>query len=199
MRRWARFLAPQGRELKVEDVLREDIPQVPRGHPHRWRLPRSCRIRACACCSFMHHAGGIAYPAGILTYRHILRFLAASSPEELRDLGIQAARNLHGGFLQRAGRWPGRRYHVTSNRSSFQCPLKSPKKNGRVRCAPLPWAPPRPRVATRSQAVTVGGEKTLPFLHFEGEIPHRPVVAVEIKDHSPADWSRFSCKPGVRR
>jgi acetyl-CoA decarbonylase/synthase complex subunit delta len=42
---------------------------------------------------------------------------------------------------------------------------------------------------TRSHTVTVGGEKTLPFLHFEGEIPHRPVVAVEIKDHKPADWS----------
>jgi acetyl-CoA decarbonylase/synthase complex subunit delta len=42
---------------------------------------------------------------------------------------------------------------------------------------------------TRSHTVTVGGERTLPFLHFEGEIPHCPVVAVEIKDHKPADWS----------
>ncbi len=42
---------------------------------------------------------------------------------------------------------------------------------------------------TRSQTVTVGGETTLPFLHFEGEIPHRPVVAVEIKDRRPDDWS----------
>jgi len=42
---------------------------------------------------------------------------------------------------------------------------------------------------TRRQAVTVGGEKALPFMQFEGEIPCRPVVAVEIKDHRPADWS----------
>ncbi len=42
---------------------------------------------------------------------------------------------------------------------------------------------------TRSRTVTVGGETTLPFLHFEGEIPHRPVVAVEIKDRRPDDWS----------
>lgn len=42
---------------------------------------------------------------------------------------------------------------------------------------------------TRAKTVTVGGETTLPFLHFEGEIPHPPVIAVEIQDRRPADWS----------
>jgi acetyl-CoA decarbonylase/synthase, CODH/ACS complex subunit delta len=42
---------------------------------------------------------------------------------------------------------------------------------------------------SRSKTVQVGGEKTMPFMHFEGEIPHRPVIAVEIKDHRPEDWS----------
>lgn len=42
---------------------------------------------------------------------------------------------------------------------------------------------------TRSRTVTVGGEKTLPFLHFEGETPHRPVIALEIRDRKPDDWS----------
>jgi len=42
---------------------------------------------------------------------------------------------------------------------------------------------------TRVRTVTVGGEKTLPFLHFEATFPHRPVVALEIKDHRPEDWS----------
>lgn len=42
---------------------------------------------------------------------------------------------------------------------------------------------------TRSRTVTVGGEKTLPFLHFEGEMPNPPAVAIEIKDHRPDDWS----------
>jgi len=41
---------------------------------------------------------------------------------------------------------------------------------------------------TRSRTVTIGGETTLPFLHFEGEIPHRPVVAVEIMNRRPDDW-----------
>jgi acetyl-CoA synthase len=42
---------------------------------------------------------------------------------------------------------------------------------------------------TRAGTVTVGGETTLPFLHFEGEIRHRPVVAIEIMNRRPDDWS----------
>ncbi len=42
---------------------------------------------------------------------------------------------------------------------------------------------------TRVKTVTIGGETTLPFLHFEGQMPHRPVIAIEIMDRPPADWS----------
>jgi len=44
---------------------------------------------------------------------------------------------------------------------------------------------------TRAKTVTVGGETTLPFLHFEGAIPNPPKLAVEIKSHKPAagEWS----------
>ncbi|EEG78226.1 CO dehydrogenase/acetyl-CoA synthase subunit delta [Dethiobacter alkaliphilus] len=42
---------------------------------------------------------------------------------------------------------------------------------------------------TRGYTITVGGEGALPFLHFEGEIPNRPVVALEVWDHAPADWN----------
>ncbi|HLA99679.1 MAG TPA: acetyl-CoA decarbonylase/synthase complex subunit delta [Anaerolineales bacterium] len=42
---------------------------------------------------------------------------------------------------------------------------------------------------TRTSTVTVGGQKTLPFMHFEQETPYKPVVALEIKDHRPDDWS----------
>jgi len=41
---------------------------------------------------------------------------------------------------------------------------------------------------TRSHTVKVGGESTLPFLHFEGEMPNRPVVAMEIWDMFPEEW-----------
>jgi len=42
---------------------------------------------------------------------------------------------------------------------------------------------------TRSHTVTVGGEKAMPYMHFENEMPNRPVVAIEIKDRRPDDWS----------
>lgn len=34
----------------------------------------------------------------------------------------------------------------------------------------------------------IGGESTLPFLHFEGEMPHRPVTALEVIDMEPEDY-----------
>ena len=42
---------------------------------------------------------------------------------------------------------------------------------------------------TRKKTVTVGGESTLPFLTFEGEMPNPPVVALEVQDAYPDDWS----------
>ncbi|MFQ6058660.1 MAG: acetyl-CoA decarbonylase/synthase complex subunit delta [Anaerolineae bacterium] len=42
---------------------------------------------------------------------------------------------------------------------------------------------------TRARTVTVGGETTLPFLHFEGHIPHPPAIAIEIQDRKPDGWS----------
>ena len=41
---------------------------------------------------------------------------------------------------------------------------------------------------SRKKVVTVGGETTLPFLFFEGKMPNRPVVAVEIAERAPERW-----------
>jgi len=41
---------------------------------------------------------------------------------------------------------------------------------------------------TRTSIVTVGGDSTLPFLHFEGEMRNRPVIAMEVNDIVPA-WN----------
>jgi acetyl-CoA decarbonylase/synthase complex subunit delta len=40
---------------------------------------------------------------------------------------------------------------------------------------------------TRTSTVTVGGQTTLPFLTFEGDIPNRPVIAGYVSD-TPPDW-----------
>jgi acetyl-CoA decarbonylase/synthase complex subunit delta len=73
-------------------------------------------------------------------------------------------------------------------------PIEIPvdKWPGQVRTVTLGATPAEG--GTRSRTVTVGGEKTLPFMHFEGEIPNPPVVAVEIKDRRPDDWSPLLLK-----
>jgi acetyl-CoA decarbonylase/synthase complex subunit delta len=38
------------------------------------------------------------------------------------------------------------------------------------------------------KAITIGGETSLPFLSFEGDIPNKPVIAYEIQDIAPDDW-----------
>jgi acetyl-CoA decarbonylase/synthase complex subunit delta len=36
--------------------------------------------------------------------------------------------------------------------------------------------------------IVVGGHTTLPFLHFEGTMAHRPAVAIEVWDMEPTGW-----------
>jgi acetyl-CoA decarbonylase/synthase complex subunit delta len=42
---------------------------------------------------------------------------------------------------------------------------------------------------SRTKVIKVGGQTTMPFMHFEGSIPNKSVVALEIKDRAPDDWS----------
>jgi acetyl-CoA decarbonylase/synthase complex subunit delta len=42
---------------------------------------------------------------------------------------------------------------------------------------------------SRASTLTVGGETTMPYLYFEGEIKNRPALALEIRDRKPDDWS----------
>lgn len=41
---------------------------------------------------------------------------------------------------------------------------------------------------TRTSTITVGGDSALPFLHFEGEMKNRPVIAMEVTDIVPT-WN----------
>jgi acetyl-CoA decarbonylase/synthase complex subunit delta len=42
---------------------------------------------------------------------------------------------------------------------------------------------------TRTKTVTVGGQTSMPFMHFETPAPNHPAVAIEIKSQRPEDWS----------
>ncbi|NLJ56053.1 MAG: acetyl-CoA decarbonylase/synthase complex subunit delta [Firmicutes bacterium] len=41
---------------------------------------------------------------------------------------------------------------------------------------------------TRAKTIKVGGQTALPFLHFEGENPNRPIVIMEVWDIVPEEW-----------
>lgn len=44
-------------------------------------------------------------------------------------------------------------------------------------------------------AITVGGETSFPFYTFEGEMPNKPVIAMEIWDMEPEDWPEAATAP----
>ena len=44
-------------------------------------------------------------------------------------------------------------------------------------------------------AVTVGGETCYPLYQFEGEMPHKPKVAMEIWDMAPEEWPAAAIEP----
>lgn len=82
---------PDVHELTAEKIMREEVPQVPPDIP----LTAAAQImldEGVRALFLMHAAAGIEYPAGIITFQHLLRHLAARDPSELKDLGIQAAR-----------------------------------------------------------------------------------------------------------
>lgn len=79
------------RELTAEAIMHDGVPSVPPDIP----LTAAAQImqdQGIRVVYLMHHAGGIAYPAAVLSYQHLLRHLTARSDEELNDLGIKAAR-----------------------------------------------------------------------------------------------------------
>jgi acetyl-CoA decarbonylase/synthase complex subunit delta len=48
---------------------------------------------------------------------------------------------------------------------------------------------------TRSKSIKIGASNTLPFLHEEGIMPNRPVVAMEVLDTPPAEWPEALVTP----
>jgi acetyl-CoA decarbonylase/synthase complex subunit delta len=45
------------------------------------------------------------------------------------------------------------------------------------------------------KAVTVGGESCYPFYNFEGEMPHKPKIAMEVWDMEPEEWPQAALSP----
>ena len=78
-------------DLKASDILHEGVPQIPPDIPltAAAQIMLDLRVKTLF---LMHHAGGISYPAAMISYRHILRHISAKEDEDLNDLGIYADR-----------------------------------------------------------------------------------------------------------
>jgi len=45
------------------------------------------------------------------------------------------------------------------------------------------------------KAITVGGETCYPFYTFEGDMPNKPIIAMEVWDMTPTDWPEPAVEP----
>ena len=79
------------RDLAAEDVMQDGVPQIPPDIPlsAAAQLMQDMNTRIVF---LMHHAGGVEYPAAMLSYKHLLRHIAMADLDDLRDLGIKAER-----------------------------------------------------------------------------------------------------------
>src|SRR3972149_7901409 len=79
------------RELPAEEVMCEGVPELPSDIPLTVaaQMMKDKKIRV----AYMNHnSAGIIYPAAMISYRHIVRHLAAKDESELKDLGLAAER-----------------------------------------------------------------------------------------------------------
>lgn len=81
----------ENEHLTAEDIMDPEVPKILADIP----LAAAAQIMQDQKKRIMyitHHAGGIEYPAAMISYRHLLRHLTVSDEDELTDLGIKAAR-----------------------------------------------------------------------------------------------------------
>ncbi|MBZ0274690.1 MAG: CBS domain-containing protein [Anaerolineae bacterium] len=79
------------RQLTAEDVMNDKVPSIPPTIPLA-AAAQIMRDQGCRVMFIVHNADGVTYPAGVLTYQHFLRHLAAGDDSEVGDLGIKAER-----------------------------------------------------------------------------------------------------------
>lgn len=89
------LVAAYGKEnqdsLKAEDIMSEGVPELGADIPLTVAA-QMMKDKAIRIAYMMHNAGGIIYPAAYISYRHILRHIAARDESELKDLGLAAER-----------------------------------------------------------------------------------------------------------
>src|SRR3989337_4613626 len=89
------LIAAYGRDdldsLKAEDIMSEGVPELQADIPLTVAA-QMLKDKGIRIAYMMHNAGGIIYPAAFISYRHILRPIAAKDEKDLQDLGLAAER-----------------------------------------------------------------------------------------------------------
>lgn len=91
------YIVPAGdhreniRELTAEDVMREGVTELPSDIPLTVAA-QMMKDKGVRVAYMNHNSAGIIYPAAMISYKHIVRHLAAKDESELKDLGLAAER-----------------------------------------------------------------------------------------------------------
>jgi CO dehydrogenase/acetyl-CoA synthase delta subunit (corrinoid Fe-S protein) len=68
-------------------------------------------------------------------------------------------------------------------------PVQTIKERNTGKIAIVTLGATKEQGGTRTSTIKVGGESCLPFLHFEGEMPCKPVISMEVVDRVPEEWN----------
>lgn len=79
------------RGLTAEEVMREGVPELPSDIPLAVAA-QMMKDKGIRVAYMTHNSAGIIYPAAMISYKHIVRHIAAKDESDLRDLGIAAER-----------------------------------------------------------------------------------------------------------
>jgi len=78
-------------QLTAEEIMSEGVPEL--GADISLTVAaQMMKDKGIRIAYMMHNSAGIIYPAAFISYRHILRHMAAKDESELKDLGLGAER-----------------------------------------------------------------------------------------------------------
>lgn len=79
------------KSLTAEEIMREGVPEFPADIP-LVTAAQMMKDKGIRVAYMTHNSSGIIYPAAMISYKHIVRHLAAKDESELKDLGLAAER-----------------------------------------------------------------------------------------------------------
>jgi len=77
--------------LTAEQVMHEGVPELPSDIPLT-AAAQMMRDKGIRVAYMTHNSSGVIYPAAMISYKHIIRHIAAQDESELKDLGLTAER-----------------------------------------------------------------------------------------------------------